>query len=310
MAFDSASGSLVDVSPRRLAPGLMVGPLAFGCWRFTNPDVREARIVIEGALAAGMRLIDTADIYGVRPDGNGFGANEAILGRVLADAPSLRREMVLATKGGIRPGVPYDSGAAQIRAACEASLRRLGVDVVDLYQIHRHDLFTHPAELAGAVADLVESGKVRHVGVSNFTVAQTDALAAMLPFPLASIQPEFSAACLDPVRDGTFDWAMRHRVTPLAWSPLAGGRLSDDATTGPGIRAELLAVLDRLAEREGVPRSVVALAFVLAHPAAPIAIVGTQRPDRLAAATQALAVRLDRVDCYSIIEASEGVALP
>jgi predicted oxidoreductase len=87
---------------------------------------------------------------------------------------------------------------------------------------------------------------------------------------------------------------------------LAGGRLA----TGEGVRAELLAELERLAEREGVDTSAIALAFVLAHPAAPVAIIGTQRPERIAAATAALGVRLDRADVYTLVQASDGVPLP
>jgi predicted oxidoreductase len=99
---------------------------------------------------------------------------------------------------------------------------------------------------------------------------------------------------------------MRTGTVPLVWSPLGGGRLA----TGDGVRPELLAVLDRLAEREGVDRATVAVAFVLAHPAAPIAIVGSQRPERIAASRAALDVVLTRDDVYSIIQASEGVPLP
>ena len=111
---------------------------------------------------------------------------------------------------------------------------------------------------------------------------------------------------LDPLRDGTFDLCMREGVVPLAWSPLAGGRL----ISGEGVRPELITVLDGLAEREGVDRAAVCIAFVLAHPSAPVAILGTQTPARLAAATAALAVTLDRGDVYAIVQASEGVPLP
>ena len=158
--------------------------------------------------------------------------------------------MVLATKGGIAPpdAVRLQPGGAA--AACEASLRRLGVDVIDLYQIHRPDLLTHPADVAATLAALRDEGKIREVGVSNHTPAQVDALQAHLPFPLVSNQPEYSAVHLDPLRDGTFDACMRDGVVPLVWSPLAGGRLA----TGDGVRPELLAVLDGLAEREGVDR--------------------------------------------------------
>ena len=108
------------------------------------------------------------------------------------------------------------------------------------------------------------------------------------------------------MRDGTLDWCMRDGLTPLAWSPLAGGRLA----TGEGVRPELVAVLDGLATREGTDRAAVALAFVLAHPSRPVALIGTQRPERVDAALGALSVQLDRADCYRIVEASEGEPLP
>jgi predicted oxidoreductase len=298
--------SLVRTEPRPLGGLTPVGPLAYGQWRYTTDDVGAARELIETALDAGMNLIDTADVYGLDWGGTGFGEVEALLGRVLASAPGLRDRMVLATKGGIKPPVPYDSSATGLREACEASLRRLGVDVIDLYQVHRHDLFTHPAEVAATLASLRESGKIREVGVSNHTPSQVEALRAHLPFPIVSNQPEFSAVRLDALRDGTFDACMRDGVTPLAWSPLGGGSLA----TGSGVRPELIDVLDGLADREGVDRSQVALAFVLAHPSAPVAIIGTQRPDRITSSTAALGVHLDRSDVYSIVQASEGVPLP
>ena len=99
---------------------------------------------------------------------------------------------------------------------------------------------------------------------------------------------------------------MRDGVVPLVWSPLAGGRLA----TGDGVPAELLTVLDRLAEREGVDRATVALAFSLAHPSRPVAIIGTQNPERIRSALDALGVTLDRPDVYAVIQASEGVPLP
>jgi predicted oxidoreductase len=301
-----AEANLVRSGSRELGSLGEVGPLAFGLWRFTNADVAAAQGLLESALDAGMNLVDNADVYGFDWGGTGFGSVEEILGSVLAVAPGLRDRMVLATKGGIRPPVPYDSSAAYLRSACEASLRRMGVEVIDLYQIHRPDMLSHPAEVAATLAGLRSAGKIREVGVSNHTPAQVAALAAHLPFPIVTNQPEYSAVHLDPLRDGTFDDCMRTGTVPLAWSPLGGGRLA----TGDGVRPELLAVLDRLAEREGVDRATVAVAFVLAHPAAPIAIVGSQRAERIAASRAALDVALTREDVYSIIQASEGVPLP
>ncbi len=302
--YDPIDTGLVQTEPRPLGPnGLTAPPLAYGCWRLTEPE--RARELIETAVAHGLGLIDTADVYGLDFGGTGFGSAEELLGRVLAEAPGLRERIVLATKGGIDPGVPYDSSPTYLRAACEASLRRLGVEVIDLYQVHRIDHFTHPAEVASTLAALRAEGKVREVGLSNTTPAQVDAFVAHLPFPLATVQPEYSCVNLTALRDGTLDRCLRDGTAPLAYSPLGGGRLA--AGEAP---ADLLTTLDRLAEREGVDRAAIALAFVLAHPSAPVAIIGTQTPARIASATRALGVHLDRTDLYAIIEASQSHPLP
>jgi predicted oxidoreductase len=298
--------SLVDASPRTLGSLGTVGPIASGQWRYTGDDLAAAQALLEVALDHGMNLIDTADVYGLDWGGTGFGTVEENLGAVLARAPGLRDRMVLATKGGIRPPVPYDSSDEWLRTACEDSLRRLGVDVIDLYQIHRPDLYAHPAAVASTLMSLREAGKIREIGVSNHTPAQVAALQAHLDVPLVSQQPEFSALVLDPMRDGTFDQCMERGMVPLAWSPLAGGRLA----TGDGVRPELVEVLDGIAARESVDRSQVAIAFVLAHPATPVAIIGTQHPDRIASAAHATTIHLDRSDVYAIVQASDGRPLP
>ena len=297
--------SLVRARHRKIGDLPEVGPIAYGQWRLASTDVDAARTLVETALDAGMNLIDTADIYGF--DGsNGFGDAEAMLGAVIDATPGLRDRMVLATKGGITPPTPYDSSPEWLTTACDDSLRRLRTDRIDLYQVHRPDLFTHPEAVAETLTALRDSGKIREVGVSNYTVSQTEALQRYLDFPLATIQPEFSAVELSPMRDGTFDHSMAAGTVPLAWSPLAGGSLA----TGSGLRPDLLTVLDRLAEREGVERSHIALAFVLAHPAGVVPIVGTQNASRITASLDALDVALDRDDVYAIVQASDGVPLP
>lgn len=298
--------SLVQSHKRSLGSLDPVGPIAYGQWRFTDEKLSAGQELLEVALDAGMNLVDTSDVYGFDWGGTGFGQVEEILGRIIASSPGLRERIVLATKGGIAPPTPYDSSPKYLRAACEASLRRLQTDVIDLYQIHRPDMFTHPADVAITLDALRSQGKIREVGVSNHTPAQVAALQAHLEFQIVSNQPEFSALTLDPMRDGTLDQCMELRIAPMAWSPLAGGALA----TGDGVPAALLEVIDRIAERESVERSHVALAFVLAHPSAPIAIIGSQNPDRIAASTAALSITLDRADVYEIVQASEGVPLP
>jgi predicted oxidoreductase len=270
--------------------------------------VPTARAKVDAALEAGITLFDHADIYG-------DGEAEALFGRVLQEAPELRDRIVLATKGGIIIGTPYDSSAAYLQQACEASLRRLGVDVIDLYQIHRPDFLAHPREVARALTSLREQGKIREVGVSNFTTHQAAALQAHLDFPIATHQPEFSCWRYQPLRDGVLDQCMADSITPLAWSPMGGGRLGmsleDAARDEEAARlVPLLQRLDAIAAEQGVTRGAVALAWIMVHPAGIVPILGTQRPARIREATQALSVRFTRHQWNQILEAAQGEPLP
>lgn len=275
-------------------------------WRLAGA-VGPARALCEAALEAGFTLFDTADIYGFGAEG--FGAAEALLGQVFAEDPSLRGRVVLATKGGITPPVPYDSSPAYLSAALDASLKRLQVEQVDLYQIHRPDILAHPQEAARTLEDAVAAGKVREVGVSNFTVAQIEALQHFLPFPLASTQPELSPAFITPIDDGQMDQAMRLALAVLAWSPLGGGRLA--AGQGrDGRETGVIAALDAVAAAHGVDRGAAALAWVMAHPARPIPLIGSQDPARIKAAAAARTVRLTRTQWYAVFAAARGAPLP
>jgi predicted oxidoreductase len=284
------------------ATELMVSPLAWGMWRFSGDDVNAARERVEAALDAGLTFMDTADIYG--PDnGEPFGAAEALLGRVFAEAPGLRDRMVLATKAGIEMGVPYNSSADYLVAACEACLRRMGVERVELFQIHRPDSLTHPAEVAAAFDRLRSAGKIAEAGVSNHTPAQVAALRAYMTFPLASVQPEFSAACIAPLYDGVLDQAMELNLGVMAWSPLGGGRLA-------GAGSPIADALDAVAEPRGATREAAALAWIMEHPARPIPIVGSQRPDRIRASAEALDIQFSRAEWYAVLTAARGEPLP
>ena len=284
-----------------------VGKISFGCWRFAKHDVSTADGLIRTALDAGMNLIDTADIYGLgdfpkREDG-GFGQAEVRLGEVLSAAPSLRKQIILATKGGIDAKRPYNSSRSYLMNAIEASLTRLQTDYVDLYQIHRPDLTTPASETARALNEIVTSGKARAIGVSNFTPAQTRALQTHLDHPIATVQPEFSALKQSPVTDGTLDYAQETGATVLAWSPLAGGCIPTES--GP-----VQTALDEIATRYGISRSVAALAFTRGFGAAVIPIIGTQNPDRIRESGYAAQVNLTGRETYNIIEALRGETMP
>lgn len=283
-----------------------IAPIAWGMWRFASADVAVARARIDAALEAGVTLFDTADIYGADTPG-GFGSAEALLGRVFAEAPDLRGAMVLATKGGIIPGVPYDSSPAYLAAAIDASLARLGTDHVELWQVHRPDLLAHPQEVARVLDDAHRAGKVGAIGVSNFTPAQASALATFLPVPLVSHQSEFSPLHLAPLFDGLFDQAMEKTMAFLAWSPLGGGQLGDPADARTRAVA---ALLDAKASDYGVSRAATTYSWVMAHPARPIPIVGTQRVERIREIPQAFAPRWTRADWYAVLQAAMGENLP
>jgi predicted oxidoreductase len=300
--------SQLALPPERLPlgrDGPSVSPIAWGMWRLAGSRDEAARLVAS-ALDAGIDLLDTADIYGF--DGSsGFGDAETLLGEVLAADTGLRSRMVLATKGGIRPPLPYDQSAGYLAEAIDASLRRLQVERVELYQIHRPDILAHPQEVARALETAVASGKVGQVGVSNFTIAQIEALQHFLSIPLATTQPEISPLRIEPFENGELDQAMRLGLCPLAWSPLGGGRLADAQSDRDRAVA---AALDAVASEQGVSRTVAAYSWLMAHPAGIIPIVGSQRPERIAEAARARTVRWTREQWYAVLVAARGERLP
>ncbi len=285
--------------PRTRALGpFEVGTLAYGCWRFAGTPLEEARAKVGAALEIGANLLDTAAIYGFGE--TGFGEAEERLGDLFAADPGLRERVVLVTKGGIVPPEPYDSRAPELIASAEASLKRLKVDAIDVFLVHRPDLLVSHEEVAGALSDLRARGVVREVGVSNFTPAQTRALQSFLDFPMVVTQPEISVGETSALFDGTLDLAQEVGLTPMAWSPLGGGALM----TGDG---PVAAELDRIG---GGDRAAAALAWLMAHPARPIPILGSQTPDRIRAAAAAYDIQMTRRDWYAVLEASLGHPMP
>lgn len=289
--------------------GINVSTLAWGMWRFAGRSVGEARTLVDAAFEAGITLFDTADIYGFDGKG-GFGDAEALLGKVFAEDPSARNRMVLATKGGITPPVPYDSSAAYLEAALDASLKRMGVQRVDLYQIHRPDILTHPHEIVKFAEKAYTVGKIGAFGISNFTPSQTRALHALMPahgVPLSTIQPEISALELDAIEGRMLDIAIEYNLAPLAWSPLGGGRIANPTNAR---EAAVAAALDAVADAHGVSRTAAAYGWLMAHPARPIPIVGSQNADRIREAADAYKIAWTRTEWYDVLVASRGEKLP
>ena len=301
---------LPQISPTRSlgTSGISISSIAWGMWRLAEGGrtASDAAQLVHAALDAGITFLDTADIYGFDGAG-GFGDAEALLGEVLAAEPGLRGRMVLATKGGILPPLPYDQSADYLREAIDASLARLRVDSIDLWQIHRPDILAHPQEVARVLDDAVASGKVRSLGVSNFTTAQTAALNHFLGHKLVSTQPEISPLRITCFENGELDQAMMLGLTPMAWSPLGGGRLLD-----PGTDREraVAAELDRIGSEQMVSGSVAAYSWLMAHPAGIVPIIGSQNAQRIAEGAQALTMRWTRTDWYAVLVAARGERLP
>lgn len=303
---------------------LVTTRLAYGCWRLAGADdprdvTEEKRVAgrraVAAAFEAGYTHFDNADIYC-------RGVCETLLGESLRQIPDMREKVIIATKCGIRfagdptPDLPhrFDFSAEHIVRSCEGSLRRLGIETIDLYMLHRPDALMNPAEVAGAFDRLLTQGKVRHVGVSNFSPSFVSLLSAFCPMPLAVNQVEISLGRLDCLHDGTLDQCIERNISAVAWSPLAGGWIATgnvgaDDPKGATKRG-VLAALDEVAARRGATRTVIALAWLLKHPAKIVPIIGSVNVHNIRAAAQADEIDLSREEWYRLYVAARGEPLP
>jgi predicted oxidoreductase len=304
---------------------LKASRLAYGCWRVagswdpaavTKKSEADGRKAVAAAYDAGFTLFDHADIYCC-------GKAERVFGQVLEEISGMRERVLIATKCGIRfAGDPqksapfrYDFSAKHILASCDQSLKRLGVDTIDLYQLHRPDYLMDPEEVAGAFSLLKRAGKVLEFGVSNFRPSQLAALQKACPMRLIVNQVEISLANRACFEDGTLDQCLAEEITPLAWSPLAAGKLGNGAknllpSQEPYRTARIKRELDVLAKTYGASRTVIALAWLLGHPSGIVPIVGSTNPARIREAAQAAEVELSREDWYRLLEVARGERLP
>ncbi len=299
--------------------------LAYGCWRtagtwqlneVTDESRAAGRQAIIAAYEAGYTLFDTANIYCA-------GETERILGQVLKQVSGMRERVVIITKCGVRfPGDPdplapgrYDFSAEHIMTSCEGSLKRLGIETIDVYLLHRPDYLADPDEVAGAFSKLKQDGKVRYFGVSNFRPSLVTALQVACPMPLIAHQVEISLANLSAFTDGTLDQCLIEKITPMAWSPLAGGLIGAGSTRllpaqqayQPG---KFLPVLDAIAQERGVDRTVLAVTWLLKHPSRILPVIGTVKPDRIRMLAAAADIELSREEWYRLLIAARGERLP
>ncbi len=303
------------------ADGPRVSRIALGCMGLTgtwNPAdmnaerVKRAVAAFEAAYEAGITLYDHADIYG-------GGTCEEVFKACLAAVPGARERIFIATKGGIRSG-HYNLSAPYLRECIERSLTRMGIEAIDLYQLHRPDPYTHPSETALALNEALKQGKILAVGVSNYYPEQVRALQRYLDAPIRSNQISISLTRLDPfyegldtgagrVGDGTLDQCMALGMTPLAYSPLGGGRLAR-GEGGDERRQAIQAALEDLAGKYHRTPTQVALGWLLSHPSGIAPLVGSANPDHIREAAGAADLTLEREDWYRLWVAAWGRHVP
>lgn len=287
-----------------LTPDLSFSRLVYGMWRVaddenTAPEYVEAKI--QSCLDQGITTFDQADIYG------GYVA-EAVMGDALKANPRLRNQMEIVTKCDIVAPAGrysdarvkhYDTSRKHIEYSVDCSLRDMGIDHIDLLLIHRPDPLMDHMETGAALDDLVASGKVRSVGVSNFRPYDWSLLQSGMKTKLATNQIEISLAEISPFTNGDLAFHQQHDHPMMAWSPLGGGSLM----TG---KSQLADRLDEIAVDQGVDRASVAVAFLLRHPAKILPVLGTNNLDRIAKISDALNVKLDREAWFVLYEAALG----
>lgn len=298
------------------ADGPVSSRLGYGCMRIAGDGSAAARqrgkAAIRAAVECGYTLFDHADIYA-------NGACETIFGEVLAESPALRREVTVTTKCGVRfagdPGADdpkrYDFRADYIVRSAEGSLRRLGIERIDLYLLHRPDYLMDPEEVAAAITALAESGKVSHFGVSNFSASQVELLRSAVSIPLVVNQIEINLHKIAALEDGTLDHCRRIGMAVQAWCPVAAVAYPAwDNTFDAEDERRLGTELERQCTVYGVDDWQIALAWLLRLPARISPIVGSTTPARIAAAVDALGIDYSRGDWYRLLEARNAAPVP
>lgn len=287
-----------------LSGGVSLSRLVYGMWRVgddSDTSPKHVAAKVHACLDQEITTIDQADIYG------GYTA-EAIFGAALEADPGLRNRIEIVTKCDIVAPVGryadrrvkhYDTSRAHIEASVNTSLSEMGINHIDLLLLHRPDPLMDHEETGPALDDLVASGKVRAVGVSNFRPWDWELLQSAMKTPLATNQIEISLSEISPFTNGDLAFHQKGGHPVMAWSPLGGGGLM----TGSGALADRM---DDIAGQYGVDRAAVAVAFLLRHPAVILPVLGTNTISRIKTISDALKVTLDLESWFVLYEAALG----
>lgn len=293
-----------------------VSQVALGCMRIGNMTDKEADIYLATAVECGYNYFDHADIYG-------GGRCEEVFGAALKRNSSLRDKIIIQTKCGIRKGM-YDFSKEHIISSVEGSLRRLGLDGVDVLLLHRPDLLMEPDEVAEAFDELEKSGKVKNFGVSNHSPAQIELLKTSVKQELSINQMQLSIAVASMIssganvnlcnedgtnRDGYLrDYCRLNKITIQPWSPLQYGFIAGSFSENESY-AELNRTVGELAEKYGVTETGMAIAWLLRLPDRMQPVVGSTNTERIKAVAEAADIEISREDWYKIYLAA-GYRLP
>ena len=282
--------------------------IIYGMWRLSDDgDTSPAHVQakIEACLAQGITTLDQADIYG------GYAAEE-VLGKALKAAPALKDQIEVVTKCDIvapmgryaDAGVKYyDTSRAHILASVDHSLRLMDIDKIDTLLIHRPDPMMNHHETGAALDEVVASGKVRSVGVSNFKLHDWTLLQSAMKTPLVTNQIELSLTANLGFTDGDVAYLQERNIPIMAWSPLGGGTMM----TGKGAVQD---ALSKVASENNVDNSAVAVAWLLAHPANIMPVMGTNNLKRIKVLSEALKVNMDRQTWFELYTAARGAEVP
>jgi predicted oxidoreductase len=280
--------------------GPSLSRMVVGVWRWHTVSQPQVEDLIQTSLSAGITSFDHADIYGNY-------SCEEVFGNVVRKIPSLRSQMQLITKCGIkllsdkRPDHKikhYDTSQEHIVWSVENSLKRLATDRIDVLLLHRPDPLLNPTEVAATFTQLREQGKVLHFGVSNFTSTQLDMLQSYLSFPLVTNQIELSLFKNQSLFDGIVDTMMKHRMSPMAWSPLGGGKHFNDE--------QINQALQNLADQYQCTATQLLFAWLLKHPSTIFPIAGTTKPERIQEAAKSITINLEKQHWFEMLKWIEG----
>jgi len=288
-----------------LSDNLSLSRLVYGMWRLgddADTSASHIQAKMEACLEQDITTLDQADIYG------GYEAEE-LLGHAFKAAPALKDKVEIVTKCGIiapvgrhanKSGKHYDTSREHITTSVEDSLRLMNIEQIDLLLIHRPDPFMDHADTGACLDDLIQSGKIKAAGVSNFKPYDMTLLSSAMSNPLVTNQIEISLTANEAFTNGDIAFLQENKIAPMAWSPLGGGSIFSD------LKTPLMMRIQELTDAHNVDAAAICVAWLLAHPANIIPVLGTNSLARIQTISQAMSVTIDRQTWFELYTLARG----